>query len=243
MRKLIDIINDEKSDKEPISTGFELLDACYIQGFRKSDLIIIGARPAMGKTTFAVNLAENIARSGKKCVFFSLEMSDEMLAKKFSTVNSDMEIYIDDKPVITVSEMNQKIKDLKSVDCVIIDYFSLIRSEIKRTSRIWENHDISRELKRMAKGLDVSVICTAQVAKSETHDECHQIFDLLDEDSLELYADIFIFLHRDNFTFKNMDNRNPDITELIIAKNRYGDIGVINLKYNSEEKNFTETDD
>lgn len=244
MRKLIDIVNDEKSDKEPISTGFELLDACYIQGFRKSDLIIIGARPAMGKTTFAVNLAENIAMSGKKCAFFSLELSDEMLAKKFSTVNSDMEIYIDDTPGITVSEMNQKIKDLKNVDCVVIDYFGLIKPEIKRSDRAQECHDISKDLMQMTKDFDIPVVCTTQVARSEEYSDSEfpQLSDLRDGGSLELYADIIMFLHRNPYYPCEFDENDIEehTTELIIAKNKHGSTGVINLKYNSEIKRFSE---
>ena len=241
MRKLIDIVNDEKADKETISTGFKQLDR-LTQGFRKSDLVCIGSRPAMGKTTFAVNLAENIAMSGKKCVFFSLELSDEQLAKKFSTVNSDMEIYIDDKPVITVSEMNQKIKDLNNVDCVVIDYFELIRPEIKRTDRIQECHDISRELKRMAKELDIPVICTAQVARSEKNGELPQLSGLLDGDTLELYADIFMFLHRDPYYSCEIDEDDIEdhTTELIIAKNKHGRTGIIELNFDFEANRFRE---
>lgn len=243
MRKLIDIINDEKADKETISTGFKQLDR-LTQGFRKSDLVCIGSRPAMGKTTFAVNLVENIAMSGKKCVFFSLELSDEQLAKKFSTVNSDMEIYIDDKPVITVSEMNQKIKDLNNVDCVVIDYFGLIRPEIKRTDRIQECHDISRDIKRMAKELDIPVICTSQVARSEEYNDSErpQLTDLRDGGSLELYADIIMFLHRNPYYPCEFDENDIEehTTELIIAKNKHSSTGVINLKHNSEIKRFSE---
>lgn len=204
MKKLIDIINDEKADKETISTGFKELDR-LTQGFRKSDLIYIGARPAMGKTTFAVNLAENIAMSGKKSVSFSLELSDEMLAKKFSTANSDMEIYIDDTPGITVSEMNQKIKNLKDVDCVVIDYFGLIRPEIKRTDKMQECHDISRKLRKMANELDIPIICTTTVARNENYGERPRFSDLLDGGRLEFYADIFMFLHRNSYYFCEID--------------------------------------
>lgn len=241
MKKLIDIINDEKADKETISTGFRRLDR-LIHGFKKSDLVYIGARPAMGKTTFAVNLAENIARSGKKCAFFSLELSDEMLAKKFSTANSDMEIYIDDTPGITVSEMNQKIKNLKNVDCVVIDYFGLIRPEIKRMDKMQECHDISRKLRKMANELNIPIICTTTVARSENYGERPRFSDLLDGGRLEFYADIFMFLHRNSYYFCeiNEDDIEDHTTELIIAKNKHGSTGVINLKYNSETKEFTE---
>lgn len=241
MRKLIDIINDEKADKETISTGFRQLDR-LTHGFRKSDLIYIGARPAMGKTTFAVNLAENIAMLGKKCVFFSLELSDEQLAKKFSIANSDIEIYIDDTPGITVSEMNQKIKNLKNVDCVVIDYFGLIRPEIKKTDKMQECHDISRKLRKMANELDIPIICTTTVARSENYGERPRFSDLLDGGRLELYADIFMFLHRNSYYFCEIDEDDIEdhTTELIIAKNKHGSTETIELNFDYEAKRFRE---
>lgn len=244
MKKLIDIINDEKADKETISTGFKQLDR-LTKGFRKSDLIYIGARPAMGKTTFAVNLAENIAMSGKKCAFFSLESSDEMLAKKFSTTNSDMEIYIDDKPITTVSEMNQKIEDLKNVDCVFIDYFGLITPEIKRTDRAQECHDISRDLKRMAKELDIPVICNTSLPREVelNVDKRPKLSSFFYTYSLVQDADIIMFLYRDSYYSCEIDEDIEDhTTELIIAKNCHGDIGTIELNFDDEAKCVRELD-
>lgn len=248
MRKLIDIINDEKADKETISTGFRLLDR-LTHGFKKSDLVYIGARPAMGKITFAVNLTENIARSGKKCAFFSLDLSDEQLAKRFSIVNYNMIIYIDDKPITTVSEMKQKVKDLKGVDCVVIDYFGLITPEIKRTDRTQESHDISRELKRMAKELDIPVICNTYLPREVDFDvdkrpKLSSFFHLY---SLVQDADIIMFLYRDSY-YSNIIIDEDDIndqgdinnTELIIAKNCHGDIGTIELNFDDEAKRFIE---
>lgn len=241
MKKLIDIIEEEKTERESISTGFKQLDK-LTQGFRKSDLVYIGARPAMGKTTFAVNLAENIAATGKKCVFFSLELSEEQIAKKFSKVNSDTEIYIEDQPVITVSEMKQKIKELKNVDCVVIDYFGLITPEIKRNDRMQECYDISRNLKRMAKELDIPVICTAQVARSEEYSDSErpQLSDL--SDSLELYADIIIFLHRNSYYICETEETfyEDNIPELIVAKNNHGSTGIIELNFDYKAKRFKE---
>lgn len=240
----ITIINEEgnmKMKSETISTGLKKLDE-VTKGFHKSDLIAIGARPGMGKTTFAINLAENIAMSGKKCVFFSLELSNEQLAKKFSTVNSDMEIYIDDTPGITVSEMNQKIKDLKNVDCVVIDYFGLIRPEIKRTDRIQECHDISRKLRKMANELDIPIICTTTVARNENYGERPRFSNLLDGGRLEFYADIFMFLHRNSYYFCEIDEDDIEghTTELIIAKNKHGSTETIELNFDDETKRFIE---
>lgn len=241
MKKLIDIINEEKADKETISTGFKQLDR-LTHGFKKSDLVYIGARPAMGKTTFAVNLTENIARSGKKCAFFSLDLSDEQLAKRFSIVNYNMIIYIDDKPITTVSEMNQKIKNLKNVDCVVIDYFGLIRPEIKRMDKMQECHDISRKLRKMANELNIPIICTTTVARSENYGERPRFSDLLDGGRLEFYADIFMFLHRNSYYFCeiNEDDIEDHTTELIIAKNKHGSTETIELNFDYEAKRFRE---
>lgn len=238
MRKLIDIVNDEKADKETILSGFKQLDR-LTKGFRKSHLIYIGAGPGMGKTTFAVNLAENITMVEKKCAFFSLELSAEGIEKKFLRINSDMKIYIDDNPAPTVSEIKKKVKDLKYVDCVVIDYLGLIKPEIKGADRTQEVYDISRELKRMAKEFDILVICTSQVARYEG---MPKLSDSREYGTIKQDADVVLFLQRDDFTLKNINNINHDITELIITKNNYGDTGIIKLKYNSETHQFTEMD-
>ena len=238
MKKFIDIVNDEKADKETILSGFKQLDR-LTKGFGKSDLVYIGARPGMGKTTFAVNLAENITMAGKKCAFFSLELSTEGVEKRFLRINSDMKIYIDDNPAPTVSEIKQKVKDLKDVDCAVIDYLGLIKHEIKEIDRTREVYDISKELKRMAKELDISVVCITQLQRYEGKPK---LSDLRECAFIEQDADAVLFLHRDDFTLKNINNINPHITELIIAKNNYGDTGIIKLKYDSQTHRFTETD-
>lgn len=199
----------------------------------------------MGKTTFAVNLAERIAMKGKKCAFFSLELSEEPIAKKFSIVNSDMEIYIEDKPLITVLEIKQKVIDLKNVDCVVIDYFGLIRPEIKRTDKMQECHDISRDLKRMAKELDIPVICTTQLPRQVETDKRPTLSNFIDGVHLIIDADIMLFLYRQAYYSNTIDDDNTDIddidkAEVIIAKNRHGDIGTIELKFDREAIRFTE---
>lgn len=240
MKKLIDIIEEGKTEKESISTGFKQLDK-LTKGFRKSDLVYIAARPAMGKTTFAVNLAENIAATGKECVFFSLDLSAEHLAKKFSTINSDIEIYIEDQPVITVSEIKQKVVNLKDVDCVIIDDFGLITPEIKRTNRMQECHDISRDLKRMVKELNIPVICTTSLPRQVDVDKqrptLSSFFGLY---SLVQDANIIMFLYRDSYYFDSIDEDDINNTELIIAKNCHGDIGTIELEFDREAIRFTD---
>lgn len=231
MKKIIDIFNDEKDDKETILTGFRQLDR-LTQGFRKSDLVYIGARPGIGKTTFAINLAANITMAGKKCAFFSLELSAEGIEKRFLRINSDMKIYIDDNPAPTVSEIKKKVKDLKDIDCVVIDYLGLIKPEIKEADRTREVYDISKELKRMAKELEISVICITQLPRYEGKPK---LSDSRECAFIERDADVALFLHRDDFTLNNIADVDSNITELIIAKNNYGDTGIIKLNFDYEK--------
>ncbi|MBQ8944254.1 MAG: replicative DNA helicase [Clostridia bacterium] len=201
--KLIDIISgdvlvtlnklagEDKDKYKGYTTGFSDLDT-VISGLNKSDLILIGARPAMGKTSFALNIARNVsAIAKKKVLFFSLEMSKEQLAQRVlatearvssskmrngnitpdewerlitaTTALCSCELYFDDTANITVTEMKAKTRKLKGVDCVIIDYLGLINSTKKSENRTNEVSDITRNLKMMAKELRIPVVCCAQL--------------------------------------------------------------------------------
>ena len=201
--KLINIITSEvfenlknitgvdKDKYKGYSTGFSDLDN-IMTGLNKSDLILIGARPAMGKTSFALNMARNVsALAKKKVLFFSLEMSKEQLAQRVLATEArvssskmrngnitpdewgrlgeaanalnDIELYFDDTANITVPEMKAKARKLKGVDCIFIDYLGLINSTKKSENRTNEVSDITRNLKMMAKELRIPVICCAQL--------------------------------------------------------------------------------
>ena len=189
----------EKDQYAGFNTGFSELDK-RITGLNRSDLVIIGARPAMGKTSFALNIARNVAVYGKrKVVFFSLEMSKEQLAQrvlstearvqstKFRTGNlspdewqhiaeasvflSDVELYFDDTANITVPEMKARVRQLKNVDCVVIDYLQLMKSSKKTDNRVQEVSDITRDLKMMAKDLNIPVVTCAQLARRTETDK------------------------------------------------------------------------
>lgn len=185
-------LTGEDADKyKGYSTGFSDLDN-IMTGLNKSDLILIGARPAMGKTSFALNIARNVsAIAKKKVLFFSLEMSKEQLAQrvlatearvqsskmrngkitedewerlvKAASALTECELYFDDTANITVTEMKAKTRKLKGVDCVIIDYLGLINSTKKTENRTNEVSDITRNLKMMAKELRIPVVCCAQL--------------------------------------------------------------------------------
>ena len=176
-----------------ISTGYRDLDD-VIAGLNKSDLILIGARPAMGKTSFALNIARNVAvKAKKKILFFSLEMTKEQLAQRVLSTEArvlstkmrsgqldtddwtrlglataalnDCELYFDDTSSITVAEMKARARRLKNVDCIIIDYLGLIRSGTKVENRVQEVTEITRSLKLMAKDLNIPVVCCAQLSR------------------------------------------------------------------------------
>jgi replicative DNA helicase len=203
------------------STGFSDLDS-VITGLNKSDFILIGARPAMGKTSFALNIARNVSLLGKrKVLFFSLEMTKEQLAQRVlatearvqgnkmrtgdfepddwtrlglaTAVLNDCELYFDDTSNITVQEMKARIRRLKNVDCVFIDYLGLMKSDIKKENRVQEVTDITRGLKLMAKDLNIPVICCAQLSRgTEGRGKTHrpQLADLRESGSIEQDADI-----------------------------------------------------
>ena len=176
-----------------ISTGYADLDD-VISGLNKSDLILVGARPAMGKTRFALNIARNVAvKAKKKVLFFSLEMTKEQLAQRVLSTEArvlstkmrsgqldtddwtrlglataalnDCELYFDDSSNITVAEMKARARRLKNVDCIVIDYLGLIRSGTRVENRVQEVTEITRSLKLMAKDLNIPILCCAQLSR------------------------------------------------------------------------------
>ncbi len=266
--------SDERDDYKGIPTGFGLLDK-YITGLNKSDLVLIGARPAMGKTSFALNLAHNLAVGAKKkVVFFSLEMTNEQLAerllasqcaidsKKFRTgvltedewvrlgnaASSfyDTQLYLSDASAITVPEMKSIVRRMRDVDCVIIDYLGLISSSEKTENRVQEVTKITKNLKMMAKDLDIPVVCCAQLSRgTEGRGKSHrpQLSDLRESGSIEQDADIVMFLYREiYYAGEKLDDDTAELdknkTELIVAKNRHGETGTIELVFDSEYTRF-----
>ena len=176
-----------------LSTGLSAVDA-KINGLNKSDLLLLAARPGMGKTSFALNIATRVAMQQKVPVaIFSLEMTKEQLAQRVLSTEArvlstkmrsgqldtddwtrlglataalnDCELYFDDTSSITVAEMKARARRLKNVDCIIIDYLGLIRSGTKVENRVQEVTEITRSLKLMAKDLNIPVVCCAQLSR------------------------------------------------------------------------------
>ncbi|MFR5876457.1 MAG: replicative DNA helicase [Eubacterium sp.] len=276
--KLNKLTGENKDDYKGIPTGFGLLDK-YITGLNKSDFILIGARPAMGKTSFALNLASNVSMAAKKkCVFFSLEMTKEQLAErllasqagvtsqKFRTGEltddewirvgnaassfQDVELYLDDTSSITVPEIKSRVRRLKNVDIIIIDYLGLVQSATHKENRVQEVSEITRNLKMMAKDLNIPVICCAQLSRgTEGRGKSHkpQLSDLRESGSIEQDADIVMFLYREEYYKNEVDDDKQDdiddsMTELIVAKNRHGQTGTIELSFDKEFTRFRAVD-
>lgn len=277
-KNLHNLTGENKDDFKGIPTGFGLLDK-YLTGFNKSDFILIGARPAMGKTSFVLNLAQNLAMGAKKkVVFFSLEMTKEQLAErllasqagvpsqKFRTGElsddewirvgnatssfKDVQLYLDDTSSITVPEIKSRVRRLHNVDAVIIDYLGLVQSATRKENRVQEVSEITRNLKMMAKDLNIPVVCCAQLSRgTEGRGKSHkpQLSDLRESGSIEQDADIVMFLYREEY-YKNEldDDKQDDIdeskTELIIAKNRHGGTGSVDLIFDKEFTRFRAID-
>ena len=272
------LTGEDKEKYKGIPTGFGLLDT-YITGLNKSDFILIGARPAMGKTSFALNLASNVSMMArKKCVFFSLEMTKEQLAERLLASQAgvpshklrtgeldndewvrlgkaagqfnDVELYLDDTSSITVPEIKSRVRRMKDVDVIMIDYLGLIKSATRKENRVQEVSEITRQLKMLAKDLMIPVICCAQLARStEGRGKSHkpQLSDLRESGSIEQDADIVMFLYREDYYRSEVDeDKQDDIdenhTELIVAKNRHGATGTIEMTFDKEFTRFRAVD-
>ena len=255
-----------------LSTGLKDLDRA-ISGLNKSDLILLAARPGMGKTSMALNILLDAGKkSGKTVAFFSLEMSKEQLAmrlisgecfvdnKKLVTgklTEQDWEsvalaadslnranILIDDDSSVTVADINAKCRRVDNLGLVVIDYLQLMQSAGGKT-RASDNRqqvvsDISRSLKIMAKELNVPVLCLSQLSRANESrtDKRPMLSDLRESGAIEQDADIVLFLYRDGYY--NKDSENPNLAECIIAKNRHGETGTVQLQWMPEFTTFSD---
>lgn len=266
------ISGDDKELYQGAKSGYADLDK-VISGLNRSDLIILAARPGMGKTSFALNIAANVSRRDKtkEVVVFSLEMSKQQLVTRMlsseSLVSSDhlikgeiedkewiklaegadriseMNMYLDDTAGITVVQMKAKLRRLKNVGLVIIDYLQLMNSSRKTDSRVNEISDITRQLKLMAKELDVPVITLSQLSRAveSRTDKRPLLSDLRESGSIEQDADIVMFLYREGYYNKDKVE-DINLAECIVAKNRHGETGTINLRWNGQYTLFLSED-
>lgn len=264
--RLIKITGPEREKFLGAKTGFSSLDT-ITTGLNRSDLILVAARPAMGKTSFAMNIALNVARhSNKDVAIFSLEMSKEQLATRLLSTealvdshklrsgkisNGDWEnlassadvlchmpIYIDDTAAITVQQMKSKLRRVKNLGLVVIDYLQLMTSTLKTDNRVTVISEITRQLKIMAKELDVPVMLLSQLSRGPESrtDKRPMLSDLRESGSIEQDADIVLFLYRD--AYYNKESTQPNISECIVAKNRHGEVGTIEMVWDGQFTRF-----
>lgn len=251
-------------------TGYKYLDT-VTSGLNKSDLILIAARPGMGKTSFAINIATNVARRGdREVAVFSLEMSREQLATRMLStealvdshklrsgyltnddwvrlatsagVLSGLPMYFDDTAGVTVQQIKAKLRRMKNIGLVVIDYLQLMTSTLKTDNRVLVISEITRQLKIMAKELDIPVILLSQLSRGpeSRNDKRPMLSDLRESGSIEQDADIVMFLYRD--AYYNKDSANPNISECIIAKNRHGETGTVNLVWDGQFTRFSDAE-
>ena len=268
---------ETRPDYIGIPCGIGDLDK-MITGLNKSDLIILGARPGMGKTSFALNIVRNVAvNTGKTVCFFSLEMTRDQLAQRMLSSEAGIKseklrtgeldddewtrlaqagdslskanIYFDETSSITVPEMKAKLRRMKQVDLVVIDYLGLMKSARPTENRVQEVSEITRNLKIMAKDLKVPVIACAQLSRgTETKGKSHRpaLSDLRESGSIEQDADIVLFLYResyyDNEKADDEDRSDETRAECIVAKNRHGEIGTVDLHWDGQFTRFTSVD-
>jgi replicative DNA helicase len=249
-----------------IPTGFSDLDR-MITGLNRSDLVLLAARPAMGKSAFALNIAQNVAKHGEKVAFFSLEMTREQnVTRMLSTeslidnnalrtgeLNADdwvrlaqaadtlskSQLYIDDSSGITVPEMKARCRRLKNLGFIVIDYLQLMSSGRRIENRVQEVSEMTRNLKIMAKDLNVPILTLSQLSRGTESRQDHtpMLSDLRESGSIEQDADIVLFLYREEYYKQSEENHNQATCK--IAKNRHGEVGDIQLHWDGAHTKFT----
>ncbi len=249
-----------KGNVTGIATGFTYLDY-RTSGLQPSDLVLIAARPSMGKTAFVLNIAQYVAFHSDLCTaIFSLEMSKEQLVNRLFSLESRVDaqllrtgnladtdwekliegagvigrskLIIDDTPGISIPELRSKCRKYKlehGLQLIIIDYLQLMSGSGKTDSRQQEISDISRSLKGLARELKVPVVALSQLSRQVEQRPDHRpmLSDLRESGAIEQDADVVMFLYRDDYY--NKDTADKNIAEVIIAKQRNGPIGTVNL--------------
>lgn len=263
----INKIANDKSAFVGLQTHYGEIDY-MLSGLGKSDLILIAARPGVGKTSFALNIAQNIAldKPRKTIAMFSLEMSNEQLANRMlsaqsgidnmkfrngdmsdddwvnlaeaSSILAETEVFFDDTPGITVAQMKAKLRRLKKLDLIIIDYLQLMSGGGRFENRSTEVGAISRSLKIMAKEFNVPVITLSQLNReTEKTKSKPQLSNLRESGSIEQDADVIMFLWKEE---ENEDTASSiNIVKCDVAKNRHGPVGSVDLAWSPATTRFT----
>lgn len=266
----IEFLFQNKGNVTGISSGFTALDK-MTSGFQPSDLVIVAARPSMGKTAFCLNIAQYASLKKKHPVaVFSLEMSKEQLVTRMLCVEAMVDqqklrtgelsdddwqkltrvagplaqapLFIDDTPGISVMEMRAKCRRLKSehgLSLIVIDYLQLMTGSKRTENRQQEISEISRSLKALAREMQAPVIALSQLSRAveQRQDKKPMMSDLRESGSLEQDADIIMFIYRDEYYNPDTTDR-PGRADIIIAKQRNGPVGTVELGFLREFTKF-----
>lgn len=272
----LDELHKDKGKIRGVPTGFKDMDN-ILAGLQKSDLFILAARPSMGKTAFSLNLAHNVAvKSNEAVLIFSLEMSKEQLVDRMLAMESgvdawalrtgnltdtdfekigqamgtlsEAQIYIDDTPGITVSDLRTKARreaHLRPLGLIIVDYLQLMSGGSRfggDGNRVQEISEISRGLKGIARELNVPLVALSQLSRSveSRHPQIPQLADLRESGSIEQDADVVAFIYREEYYNPETDRKN--LTDIFIKKHRNGPTGAVELYFDREKQRFRSVD-
>ncbi|MCA9343752.1 MAG: replicative DNA helicase [Candidatus Nomurabacteria bacterium] len=272
----LDELHKDKGKIRGVPTGFKDLDG-ILAGLQRSDLFILAARPSMGKTALALNLAHNVAtKAGEPVLVFSLEMSKEQLVDRMLAMESgvdawalrtgnlsdqdfeliaqamgtlsEAQIYIDDTPGITVSDLRTKARremHQRPLGLIIVDYLQLMSGGSKfggDGNRVQEISEISRGLKGIARELNVPLIALSQLSRSveSRSPQIPQLSDLRESGSIEQDADVVAFIYREDYYNKESERQN--ITDIFIKKHRNGPTGAVELFFEKDKQRFRSLD-
>ncbi|MCJ7548358.1 MAG: replicative DNA helicase [Anaerolineae bacterium] len=266
----IEYLYEHRGELMGVPSGFRDLDL-VLGGFQRSDLLILAARPGVGKTSLMLTFALRAAEKRKVVALFSLEMSAEQLVQRLvaqiSGIDaqrlrlgqlkdeewpafaeaighlSELPIYIDDTPSITVLQLRTKCRRLASergLDMIFLDYLQLMDSDFRSENRVQEVSYISRSLKGLAREIDVPLMTASQLSRAvEQRQDKHPVLsDLRDSGSLEQDADIVMFIYRDELYNDNTES--PNIADLMISKHRSGPTGTVQLYFRKHLAQFTD---
>ena len=274
VKEVIEIIEKHRRQEKLITgipTGFLDLDM-LTTGLHPSDLIIVAARPGMGKSSFMLSMALHIAiKERLPVVIYSLEMSKEQLVMRALSMLSGVplqnirrgfineedreklisaalelsrcNVYIDDTPNLSTTDLRiktRKLKKEKGIEMVFVDYLQLLRPPTRRASRQEEVAEISRNLKALAKELNLPVVALAQLSRQVEHrsDKRPQMADLRESGQIEQDADLIIFIHRPEYYKKNPSPEEQGIAEIIVAKQRQGPTGIVKVAFIKDTASF-----
>ncbi len=272
----LDDLHKDKQKIRGIPTGFKDIDTT-LAGFQRSDLVVLAARPSMGKTALALNFAHNIAvQSNQPVLIFSLEMSKEQLVDRLLSMESgvdawalrtgnltdadfekigqamgtlsEAQIFIDDSPGITVSDLRTKARreaHQRPLGLIIVDYLQLMSGGSRygnEGNRVQEISEISRGLKGVARELNVPVLALSQLSRSveNRNPQIPQLADLRESGSIEQDADVVAFIYREDYY--NPDTDRKRLADILIKKHRNGPTGAVELLFDTEKQRFHSVD-